>query len=442
MSTFNLIASKTCTLPPGQPGGNIIVCGSMQTVNITDASTVTGFLNCHDGKFYLFVDTLALADLTTVEVLNNTTGNYRVYDFSSLGSSPYGIPAKLGYGKYIITVKTDDGAGDTASYIQTFTMVAPELKSVALNPCTQTLSCNGECSGTLTAIVNAPLVGVCGSANPEFSYCKNELVEVVQAFKYRWQRDGKDIDIQGRVSDIPVWTLKEDTTPMTISTLCAGHYTVFVKQVCILDGCCLESCVVRADAIITQPEPLKVHINTIPGCDGTTILQALAFGGTRCGCKRATCGPCQSEQGRCAPRTERCDCSSSCNVTYPKHVDDGYRYEWIEVCHPNRVLCTSSVFRPSCGGVYEVTVKDSKCCSGRACVTVEQSAISVKVRKTRENKCTFHISVCVKGGSAPYRYRVNGTPIDDDIECYEFSKGKTFCLKVTDRNGRSAETTF
>jgi hypothetical protein len=67
--------------------------------------------------------------------------------------------------------------------------------------------------------------------------------------------------------------------------------------------------------------------------------------------------------------------------------------------------------------------------------------LSINIRKVMCSECKFRLDLVVMGGCYPYTFKVNGMDTEQP-ECYLFTVGRQYRLKVTDNEGKSKELYF
>jgi hypothetical protein len=118
-----------------------------------------------------------------------------------------------------------------------------------------------------------------------------------------------------------------------------------------------------------------------------------------------------------------------------------YTYVWSNIT-PGNTSTISNVL----AGDYTVTITDSQGCANTSNVTVtEPTAItlgsSTIIAQSTVNNPSGSITVNVTGGTPPYSYLWNTTPIQTTNSATELTSGE-YILTVTDNNGCSQTFTF
>lgn len=178
-------------------------------------------------------------------------------------------------------------------------------------------------------------------------------------------------------------------------------------------------------------------------CDQSGDCECCNNNTTKPGDNCNNCNDCDNCNCYNTSKRHKC-CKKDCEKTCPSPTINSYLYSWVNKKYPCVILGTGASIDGLANGVYEVTVRDSKCCETTACFSVmnKPSPLNLKVTKNKCDECTFTIDVCIECGVGPYTSYVNGTQIDSDVGCYVFTTGKCFRLKVVDSRGVMGETTF
>lgn len=500
MFQITVSQSNTPLTQSGEESNVRVVCDDINYITVTQGEVIVGLIKCFDGKFYMYIsDIVEVATYPLILTINNTyTGEYYTFIIgsSSVVSGIYSIPVGLDGGNYYVTLT--DAVGLTQAI--SFTISRPSINGVEITPCDQSLSCTDGNTGTLTATVrketesgpfwcdtpqysyrwtyncqeydpitnmnvaepvwtipeDAPYTSmtinnltagyycvfvkeICSQRQCSLESCSlNACAKINQptAINIKICPNKLNLDCYGDTDgSISVWTvggispytytlnlLTELGPPQHVAgpqpsdvftDLSFGDYQVVVTDA--------NNCTATETFSITQPLPVTVTIITLSDECGTK-LKATATGGTICGCTNS--------------------CNRSNNNNRKKPVNDSYRYEWINTRTPDNIICTSSCTGFLDPGVYIVTAYDSKCCSGEAIAEIVCTKMCVKVKKINNDSCSFRVNVCVSNGCHPYKYEVNGSCLDDDIEQYDFRISDQFVLKVTDSKGNIVTTTF
>jgi hypothetical protein len=491
---FQIIVSQSSS-PPQQVDSNLrVVCDDVTYITLNPGDVVKGLVRCHNGKFYMFIGNISTAvAYPAILTINNTfSGKYYAFIIQNQPSPPgyFEVPAALEAGCYIVTLSDANGLTQTV----TFVISRPSSCKVTVTPCEQSLLCFNGTTGSLTATVLQTTNG-CSS---DMFWCD------MPQYSYRWTLNGLEYDPStGQTGGSPVWTTPEEPpyTTMTLNNLGAGCYCVYVKEICSELQCSLESCCLSDCAKICQPTPIyvnicpdKLYLDCNGGSDGRVSVWAI--GGTPPFMYTLNAvGPMDSIQKVAGPQigntfcnlsagdyqivvtdNNGCTATDTFTISQPSPVEvtivtisdecgtrlkatatggticcstqnckvpiDCYRYEWVNTKCPSNIISTASCTGLLTPGTYKVTVFDSKCCSGHATADVLCVPLCVKAKRYCSNACTFRLKVCVTNGVPPYKYEVNGTCLDDDIECYDFLTKNQFTLKVTDSRGNIGETVF
>jgi gliding motility-associated-like protein len=260
-------------------------------------------------------------------------------------------------GPYIFTVT------DTNNCTQNFNQTLTQPPAILPNAASTNLDCNGTCDGTATA---APTGG-----NAPFNYT------------YSWMAGG--------------------FTTQSISALCAGTYTVTVRD----DSLCLGT----ATVIITEPPPLvltpaSTNISCFGACDGTAGVDPVSGG------------------------------------------NPGYTYFWA-----GSTGSFSGQGNPGitnvCPGTYTVTVTDQTLCTQTSSFTITEPA-PFTVTATGTNVSCFagtngSVTATVAGGTGPFTYVwTPGTTTGPTVSITNTMVSQiagTYTVDVTDANGCTATAT-
>ncbi len=241
-------------------------------------------------------------------------------------------------GTYTVTVKDANGCTQTASV----TITQPTPVTASINPPTN-VTCNGACNGTAMSVGG-------GGVTP---------------YTYSWNNG---------------------QTTQTATALCAGTYTVTVKDA--------NGCTQTASVTITQPTPVTASINppTNVTCNGSCNGTAMGVGG-----------------GGITP----------------------YTYSW----NNGQTTQTATAL---CAGTYTVTVKDANGCTQTASVTITQptpvtASINPPVNITCNSLCNGSATAVGGGGVSPYTYSWSTTPVQTTITATGLCQG-TYTVTVKDAN--------
>ncbi|RYD52741.1 MAG: T9SS type B sorting domain-containing protein [Sphingobacteriales bacterium] len=186
------------------------------------------------------------------------------------------------------------------------------------------------------------------------------------------------------------WNTTPAQTTATANNLPSGTYTVTVTDT--------KNCTATATAVVTQPTVLTV---------ATTKTDVSCFGGTN-GTATAT--------------------ATGGNGTYT--------FSW----NTTPVQATATASNLS-SGTYTVTVTDARGCTATATTTIGQPATTVAISTTKTDVAcnggtTGSATVTATGGTAPYTYSWNTTPVQTTATANNLASG-TYTVTVTDAKGCS-----
>jgi len=265
------------------------------------------------------------------------SGGTLPYTYSWSNSSTKAIDSTLCAG--ISSLKVTDANG--CSLTQTVTINQPTPLLAGGN--STNTSCSGKCDGTATAIPS-------GGTSP---------------YKFSWSTGA---------------------TTSSISFLCPGSYTVYVKDAHL----CTDSAVVA----VNNPTPVSAAIassaSNCSACNGTITLTP--SGGT---------GP--------------------------------YTFMW------SPSASTSDSVNNACAGVYSYTVTDSKGCLSSSSIILNSSSGPTGVTITESNdscfgECDGILIIPPIGGTAPYTYTFNSSPVQTTDTAKALCSGP-YTFVVTDASG-------
>lgn len=348
------------------------------------------------------------------------TGGTAPYTYSWSTTPTQNTPTVTGLsaGTYTLTVLDTNGCTDTAS--------VTILQSSSLNTTTTATDvlCNGDSNGTAS-------INVSGGTAP---YTYN-------------------------------WNTSPTQTTATATGLSTGSYTVVV-----LDS---NGCGDTASVTIGQPNALNASISSLSdvscynGADGTAT--ATAIGGTTPYTYSWNTTPAQTnatatglsasiytvtvtDSNGCTDTATATinqpnaittsitktdvSCNGGSNGTATTLASGGtapYTYSWNTT--PTQTGATGTNLSV---GTYTVTIQDSNGCNHMSSITItEPNALSSTVN-TIKVKCfgdtNGRASVVVNGGTAPYTYSWNTTPIQTNATATNLSIG-TYTVYITDSNG-------
>jgi gliding motility-associated-like protein len=371
------------------------LCASTYTVTVTDSfsctvtassaisqptaltASITGSIN--DSCF-------GLCDgRATVAAAGGTSGYTYVWANTTTGT----IDSNLCQGNYTVTAKDALGCTATAS----IAITQPVVLSATIT--TTNVSCNGVCDGTATAVP-------AGGTAP---------------YTYTWSNAA---------------------TTVTAGSLCAGAYTVTVKD--------HNGCTAVANTAITQPTPLTISLvssrnDSCNGqCNGQIVV--LASGGTTAytytwsnaatgatannlctnsytvTVKDAHLCSATLTQAITQPTvltasitaTTNVTCNGLCNGSTTAGATGGtapYTYTWSNAA-------TTPTISSLCAATYTVTVKDALGCTATATTTITQPvaltvAISTQVNVSCNAACDGSLTAAAVGGTGPYTYTWSDT---------------------------------
>ena len=363
------------------------LCAGSYTVVVNDGiCTSTTFLAVNSSNAPIV--TLAVTNPTcfglsngsaTATIIGGVAPVTTVWSNGSNANPDAGLPT----GNYNVVVTDHNGCAS----VQNFTITAPTQIALSLSN-TQLPSCSNICNGFLTAVPS-------GGTFP---------------YTYNW--------------------LPNNTTQDTIGHLCAGTYTVNVKDV---NGCTVSQIstlvnnpfLISANPTITDP--------TCGQCNGTIALAPSggnspytytwttgSNAGTitnvcagpylvnitdNIGCKQSIPIPVSSSNSPTVTiASTNISCTGLCNGTATANVTGGitpYTYLW------PAVPSTAQVVTSLCANTYVVEVKDSAGCIATQTVTITEPTALLANATTIQptcGVCNGTINTAVTGGSGSYTY--------------------------------------
>ncbi len=341
------------------------------------------------------------------------TGGTPPYSYSwNTGATTPSISA-LCPGQYYVDI-TDANGCSTSDTVQ-----ITEPQPLAVNPAATDASCNGVCDGTATA-------NPTGGTTP---------------YSYSWSPGGQ--------------------TSQSINSLCVGQYVVTVTDA--------NGCTAQDTATVNEPAVLTVTLSgtdiTCNGlCDGT--ISTSVSGGTApysyswsngsssanltglCagtyfvtvtdanGCT-ATGSYTINEPSAISPNVTVVDnlCFGACNGTAtanPTGGAGGYTYSW-----NTSPVQTTQTATGLCAGNYTVIVTDANGCTGSQNITVNEptalSSFTTQTDVTCYGICDGTAAVSVTGGTTPYSYSWNTSPVQTTPSVSNLCAGQ-YIVTITDAN--------
>ncbi len=392
------------------------LCAGIYTIVVTDAK------GCKDSANVTITQPnpiLISLTQTNIKCKGDCNGSSTVT--VSGGTSPYtyawspsggtnATASSLCAGVYKIVVSDANGCKDSLNV----TITQP-ANSISVATSQTGITCNGSCNGSATANPS-------GGAPP---------------YTYSWSNGG---------------------TNATISSLCAGSYSVVVTDA--------NGCKDSINITVTQPAPMiltttQTNITCFGDCNGTasvtvsggnapytykwntgattTSIAGLCSGTTRIvvtdshGCKDSV-DVITTEPTALVATTSQTNvtCNGSCNGTATATVSGGtpaYTYSW------SNGATTASV-TGLCAGNYKFVVTDNHGCADTLMVTITQpNAIAITTTQTNiscNGNCNGTASATVSGGSPAYVYNWSNGATTATIS--SLCSG-SYKLTVTDSHG-------
>lgn len=421
--------------------------------------------------------------------LTVTRGNPSYSFIWSNGSNDQDL-ANIPAGTYSVTVTDSKNCTKVSSGI-----VVSQIPSLSLNGTTISVNCAGDNSGSITTTVTGGTTaytynwsngfhtpnlfnlyfGTYSLTVVDANSCttSNQFV-ITQPDPMAYQATVKSIlcnpDCNGEIhltvsgGTIPytyVWQNRAETGP-DLTGLCAGTYTFTVTDSHI--------CRVTDKVIIVQPAaPLTVgtSVQNILCNGGTGCISAIPSGGTapytfKWSTNSTGSSLCITAGTYCVSVTDNHQCTTSacvslsqpsrlsyqvtvkavrcnptCNGEIHLTVNGGtapYTYAW-----SNGAL--SPVLTGLCTGTYTVTVKDSQGCTVMESNIVSAlPGITATITNVTNGSCSGgngSITVGVSGGTTPYSYLWNTTPVQTTATATNLTTG-TYTVLVSDANSCTA----
>ena len=243
-----------------------------------------------------------------------------------------------------------------------------------------TVTDNNGCTANATAVITQPNV------------LSLNITSVTPVSCFNGNNGSANSSVSGGTAPyIYSWNSNPVQTTSNLNSVPAGSYTLTVTD--------SKGCVANATAVIQQPQVLDASI--------LSVLPVSCYGGNNGG---ATV----NHSGGTGP----------------------YTYSWNTV--PVKTTATANGLS---AGSYIVTVTDSKGCSDTAHVTVtEPTSLNLNIVSvnpvTCSNASNGSISVTAGGGTLPYAYSWNTSPVQTSSNAVNLPIGNYTCT-VTDNNGCS-----
>lgn len=353
--------------------------------------------------------------------------NYTIQTVGLTGvANPTATVNGLCAGNYTISIKDANNCTQT----QTFTITQPPVLSGVVN--TTSVTCNGSCNGSATL---TPSGGTPG-------------------YTFTWTPGNQTVN--------------------PISSLCAGNYSVIIKDA--------NNCTVSVNYSIIQPSSITPNVTTTSvtcnaACNG--VINASPTGGTPSynytltgSSTTITTNP--PYTGLCAGNytlyikdNNNCIVSKTVNIQQPNALTvtavstsvscyggcDGsvsgsagggtppYTYVWN--VPPSGTSFTAAVLTNQCAGVYTLTVYDGNNCSAVKTVTIISPPDMTVTATTNSTTCSYNcngsITTTVTGGNSPYSYNWSTGATTNSIT--NLCPG-TYTLTVTDAKNCTKVQTF
>ncbi|HEX8517473.1 MAG TPA: gliding motility-associated C-terminal domain-containing protein [Bacteroidia bacterium] len=304
-------------------------------------------------------------------------------------------------GTYVLTVTDDHNC------VQNFTQNLTQPAVVVANPTSTNLTCNGVCNGTATA---APTGG-----NTPFNYT------------YSW-------------ASAPPFATQ---TTQSISSLCAGTYTVTVRDDSLCQG--------TGTVTITEPVPLVItpsssNITCNGACDGTADVAPVSggispytFTWNPAGAGPTLSNLCPGTYSVVVADQNSCTQTASFTITQPNvftasatgvnvtcnGLSNGsvtatvaggtgpFTYDWNPGPAPVTTASTTNTLPSRPAGTYTVNVTDANGCTATATVTITEPAVlqanPVPVNVTCFGLCNGSVTAAPTGGTPAYTYVWTGS---------------------------------
>lgn len=391
-------------------------CSQTQVVTITEASSLTATFT------FTNPSTCTSSD---GGITANISGGTPAYNFTwtppgSVNTNPL---TNIGAGTYSLIVR--DAAGCTQTLVTTLSNPTGPTVTVVSN----SIACFGSCSGsaTLTITGSGPftvngsaivggtttLSGLCSGINTPVvidvnSCVTNQTINIAAPAQLLANgvvtNDPCNASCSGSISLTPsggtlpysyVWT--PSGTGSSPTNLCAGNYTVNITDA--------NSCVVTNTYTVTEPTALSLSFNK------KDVL-----------------------------------CNSQCSGGVRAVVSGGtapYSYTWT----PSGSFAGSNLdtIVNICAGIYTVNIRDVNGCLVSGTVNIGEptaltSTITV-VNAKCNGQCNGSATINASGGTAPYTYNYNTTPITPTQTISSLCVG-SYTGNVSDANGCISSASF
>ncbi len=272
------------------------------------------------------------------------------------------------------------------------------------------------------------------------------------------------------------WNTLPVQTGATASNLAAGSYTVNVTDA--------NGCTASATVVITQPAAsltaaicAQTNVSCFGGSDGSAMV--MASGGTAPYTYSWNTSPVQTTVTATnlsagtyivtVTDANGCTASATATITQPPvslsasisaqtnvscfgggngsatvSVSGGtapFTYSW-----NTSPVQTTSTATGLAGGTYVVTVTDANGCTASASVTISEPAASLSASVSAQTNVSCFAgvngsaTVSVTGGTAPYAYSWNTSPVQTGATATNLAAG-SYIVNVTDANGCTASAT-
>ena len=393
-------------------------CSVTQSFTITEPAALTAtpgtqnHVSCNGGS----------NGSATVSVTGGT-GAYTYVWSPSGGNAP--TASGLAAGIYTVTV-TD---ANNCSVTQSFTITEPA--ALTATPGTQNhVSCNGGSNGSAT-------VNVTGGTG---------------AYTYVWSPSGGNAP--------------------TASGLAAGTYTVTVTDA--------NNCSVTQSFTITEPAALTAtpgtqnHVSCNGGSNGSATVNVTGGTGTYTYVWSPSGGNAPTASGLAAGTytvtvtdANNCSVTQSFTITEPDAISTDiiktdvlcsgggtgeatvlvsggvipYTYLWNDSTEQTTATASNLT-----AGTYNVTISDANNCTQTAVVTIAEPAVLTAAAELQTNASCYGESdgsahVMISGGTAPYYYLWNTTPVQTTATAHGLPTGD-YEVTVTDANGCTVTQSF
>lgn len=408
------------------PGGQTISCVSNLTAG-TYTIVLSDALGCDDTILIPISEPTQLTvSVTSTNVscfgYNNGTatatanGGTTLYTYLWNTTPPSSLPSvvNLGTGTYTVTVTDANGCIATASV----TITEPAALTTTLS--STNVLCNGNCDGM--AMLTA------GGGTMPYSY---------------------------------FWNTTPSQTTSAATGLCVGSY---VGQVTDMNGCTSSQSVT-----ITQPTSLTANVSVIPAscngiCNGSATVSAgggtpgYTYSWSNGSTTTSATGLCAGSHTLTVTDANGCvttviftvgqpsliqanmgvtlpKCFGGCDGTATSNPVGGvppYTFLWNTI--PNQTTATATGL---CSGSYTFTLSDANGCSVNQPVTIGTPPLLIQtsgVAGATCNLCNGSISVVASGGTSPYTFVWNTTPVQTTATITGLCAG-VYIDTVFDANG-------